>query len=317
MLTRTLPGTDLALSVIGLGTWALGGKYWGDDVTDARSRTAIEAALEAGVTWFDTAPIYGDGHAEELLVEVLGPRRHDVILATKVGVDTSTGHARSVLTPELLARDLHATLRRLRTDCLDLVQVHWPCEENTPLEVTYGALARLREEGLFRHLGVCNYRGDAVEEIARITPIVSLQTGYSLLRREVEQGTVAACARAGVGILAYEPLMRGLLTHKFGRAPTFPSSDMRSFDERFQGHRFAHAQRLASDLAALGARVGATAAQIAIGWVAARPGVTAVAVGAKDAEQVRENVGAARLVGHAKLWDVTSRLAAVHGGIPR
>lgn len=317
MRTRRLPGTDLDLSIVGFGGWAIGGDYWGDDVTDARSRDAIAAALDVGINWFDTAPIYGHGHSERVLIEALGSRRHDVVVATKVGVDVQGDHAQSRLTPEHLRADLDATLQRLGTDCVDLLQVHWPCEFGTPLEESFGALARLREEGRFRHLGVCNYNAAALERIAAITPVVSLQTGYSLLRREAEHGLVETAARLGVGVLAYEPLARGLLSGKFAQMPDFPETDMRSRDDRFRGGRFFHAQRLVADLSKVARKIGVPTAALAIGWVASRPGVTAVLAGAKGPEQVRQNAQAARLVDQAKVWAVVDRIAALHGGTPR
>lgn len=317
MRYRRLPGTQLDLSIVGFGGWAIGGDYWGDDVSDARSAAAIHKALDLGVNWFDTAPIYGRGHSEEVLVAALGPRVREVTIATKVGVKFIGDHAQSVLTAENVRADLEATLRRLRTERIDLLQVHWPCELGTPLEETFGALARLREQGKLRYLGVCNYNAKALDLIAAITPIVSLQTGYSLLRREHENGTQQACARLGLGVLAYEPLCRGLLTGKHRLPPTFPETDMRSRDERFQGGRFFHAQRLAQDLAKVAQKLGVPTAAVAIGWVASRPGITSVIVGAKGPEQVEQNVLAAELVDRTKVWEIIDRVAATHGGTPR
>ncbi|HMV70444.1 MAG TPA: aldo/keto reductase [Myxococcota bacterium] len=317
MKRRRLPGTDLDLSIVGFGCWAIGGDHWGDDVSEARSAAAIHRALDLGVNWFDTAPIYGWGRSEEVLARALGPRVRDVVVATKVGVQRLGDHARSVLTPAHLRADLDATLRRLRVERIDLLQVHWPCEDGTPLEETFGALDELRRAGKLRHLGVCNYNAAALDLITKITPIVSLQTGYSLLRREHEQGTQQACARLGLGVLAYEPLCRGLLTGKHRAPPTFPETDMRSRDDRFRGARFFHAQRLAQDLARVAQKVGVPPAAVAIGWVASRPGVTAVIAGAKGPEQVEQNVQAAEIVDRARVWEVVDRLAATHGGTPR
>lgn len=317
MRTRRLPGTDLDLSVVGFGCWAIGKTWWGDDVDDDTSVAAIHRALDLGVTWFDTAPIYGWGHADEVLARGLGDRKRDVVIATKVGVAKLGEHAQSLLTPENLRADLDASLRRLRVDCIDLLQVHWPCESGTPLDVTFRALDDLRRQGKFRHLGVCNYNAAALPQIAAITPIVSLQMGYSLLRREFESAERAVCEQLGLGMLAYEPLCRGLLTGKFTHAPTFPDTDLRARDDRFKGNRFLHAQRLAADLGKVAAKVGVPTSAIAIGWVAAQPGVTAVIAGAKRPEQVEQNVRAAEIVDKAKVWEIVNRIAAVHGGTPR
>jgi aryl-alcohol dehydrogenase-like predicted oxidoreductase len=317
MKYRTLPGTDLQLSVVGFGGWAIGRDYWGDDVHDDRSIAAIRRAVDLGVTWFDTAPIYGKGHSEEVLVRALGPKPKGLTIATKVGVEFIGNHAQSKLTPENIARDLEATLRRLQTDTIDLLQVHWPCEFGTPLEVTFEALGRLQRQGKFRYLGVCNYNARALIQIAAITPIHSLQMGYSLLRREFEQGQQQAVAALGLGALAYEPLGRGILTGKYMTPPTFPETDMRRRDERFQGGRFFKTQRLAQDLAKVAAKVGVPPAALAIGWVASRPGITSVIAGAKGPEQIEQNVRAAEIVDRAKVWQIVDQLAAAHGGNPR
>jgi aryl-alcohol dehydrogenase-like predicted oxidoreductase len=317
MKYRPLPGTDLKLSVIGFGGWAIGGDYWGDDVDDATSIAAIRKAVELGINWFDTAPIYGRGHSEEILVRALGPRPADLLIATKVGVAILGDHAQSKLTPEHLRADLDATLRRLKTDCIDLLQVHWPCEFDTPLERSFRTLDQLRQEGKFRHLGVCNYNAAALRQIAAITPIVSLQTGYSLLRREYEAQLQATTTELGIGTLAYEPLCRGLLSGKFVTPPNFPDTDMRSRDDRFKGGRFFHAQRLANDLAKVARKLDVPTAAVAIAWVANQKGITSVIAGAKTPEQVAQNVLAARLVDNEKLTAVVSRIAEVHGGTPR
>lgn len=318
MKTRRLPHTDLDLSIVGFGCWAVGKTWWGDDVEDATSVQAIRRALDLGVNWFDTAPIYGWGHADEVLVAGLGDRKRDVVIATKVGPTRGAdGHAHSILTPENLRADVEASLARLGVETIDLLQVHAPCEAGTPLDVTYGALDELRREGKLRHLGVCNYDAASVERIAAITPIVSLQMGYSLVRRELEHGERQACERLGIGMLAYEPLCRGLLTGKYARLPTFPDTDLRSRDDRFKAHRFLHVQGFANDLAKVAAKVGVPTAAIAIGWVASRPGVTAVIAGAKRPQQVEENVRAAEIVDRAKVWAVVDEIAARHGGVPR
>jgi aryl-alcohol dehydrogenase-like predicted oxidoreductase len=317
MRTRRLPGTDLDLSVVGFGAWAIGERWWGDDVTEARSIAAVHAALDVGITWFDTAPVYGWGRSEEVLRKALGPRRKDVIVATKVGVAEIGGHAQSTLTADFVRRDLEATLARLGVDTIDLLQVHWPCELGTPLEETFGALDTLRREGKLRYLGVCNYGAADLDRIAAITPIVSLQTGYSLVRRELEGELLDTATRLGLGVLAYEPLCRGLLTGKFTHEPTFPDTDLRARDDRFKGARFRHVQRLADDLAKVARKVGMPPAAVAIGWVARQPGITAVLAGAKGPEQVHQNARATELLDHAKLWDVVGRIAALHGGTPR
>lgn len=313
MKRRRIPGTDLELSVVGFGCWAIGGKWWGDDVRDEVSIRAIHAALDAGIDWFDTAPLYGHGHADEVLVRALGPRLRDVVIATKVGArwDGEGEHARSDLSPEHVRSDVEASLRRLGVERLDLVQVHWPCESATPLEDTLGALEALRREGKVRHYGLCNYGAPELEQALAVAPegggIRSLQTAYSMLRREFEGPLRTVCApdpaSPRLGVLAYEPLCRGLLTGKFQTTPRFPDTDLRARDDRFSGVRFGRAVAFVNVLAQVADKVGVPTAALAIGWVASRPGVTAVIAGAKTPEQVRENVRAAELVDRRVLWE--------------
>lgn len=326
MKRRTIPGTDLELSVVGFGCWAIGGKWWGDDVRDDVSTSAIHAALDHGINWFDTAPLYGHGHADEVLVRALGPRLRDdaIVIATKVGArwDGEGAHARSDLSPEHVRDDVEASLRRLGVERLDLVQVHWPCENATPLEDTLGALEDLRREGKVRHYGLCNYDPPQLEHALSLAGeeggIRTLQTAYSLLRREFEGGLRSVCAPDAssprLGVLAYEPLCRGLLSGKFRTSPRFPDTDMRARDDRFSGLRFGRAAAFVHVLSQVAAKVGVPTSALAIGWVAARPGVTAVIAGAKTPEQVQENVRAAEIVDHSALWNALQPIADRHRG---
>lgn len=326
MRTRLLPGTDLHLSVVGMGCWTIGGRYWGP-TDDADSVAAVRTAVEHGVNWFDTAPLYGDRHADTLLARALGTRIHDLIIATKVGVRLDgigpqghDGHAHSDLRPAHLRADAEESLRRLK-EPLDLLQVHWPCEWGTPLEDSIAALENLRDRGWIRHWGLCNYPGPDVARARRLGRIASLQTPYSLLRREFEGELRAACGPdaqgRSLGVLAYEALCRGLLSGKYRAPPTWGEDDMRSWDERFQGAAFLHANGIAQDLVAIGRKLGVPASAVALGWVASRPGVTAVIAGARTAAQVKENVRAAALLDHPRVWEVVDKAVSRHGPPPR
>ena len=233
---RRIPGTELEVSAVGLGCWALGGEHWGDDVDPEEGKAAVRAALEAGVTLFDTAPLYGAGRADRLLREALGPHLREVVVATKVGARMEGAHAISDLSPAHVRADVEASLRRLGVERLDLLQAHWPCERGTPLADTMEALVRLREEGKVRHLGLCNHGPEAIEAWADALAVA--QTPLSLIRREGLSDVVPAARRGGVGVLAYEPLARGLLSGKFRALPRFPESDMRRRDPRFWASRF-------------------------------------------------------------------------------
>jgi aryl-alcohol dehydrogenase-like predicted oxidoreductase len=312
MLYRTLPRTDLQLSAIGFGCWAIGGKWWGDDVDDTSSIAAIRTALEHGINWFDTAPLYGHGHADEILVEALGSKRHDVTIATKVGVrwsEQNNNHAFSDLSPDHIVADCEASLRRLRLDTIPLLQVHWPCECDTPFEATLEALLALRDGGKIRHFGLCNYASRPVEQALAYAPeLASLQTPYSMLRREFEFALRDVVARPDqteqrLGVLAYETLCRGMLTGKFVGVPRFPSTDLRHIDDRFREPLWSRSQPLIAALRLVGDKLGVPPAALAIGWVLRQPGVSVAIVGAKHPQQVVDNVRALELLGRRKVWD--------------
>lgn len=325
MEQRLLPGTDLSLSVLGLGCWAMGGLWWGDDVRDADSAAAVHAALDAGINWFDTAPLYGHGHADDVLVKALGPRLRDVIIATKVGVrwDGEGAHARSDLTAAHMEADVDASLRRLGLERLDLLQIHWPCESDTPLEETFAALQRLQAAGKVRWFGVCNYSADGLRAIRQLAPIASLQTPYSMLRREAEAELLPLVSQWGeqgqtlapsLGVLAYEPLCRGLLTGKFSATVRFSDSDLRARDDRFTGNRFLRALTVVSRLQLLAKRVGVPVSALALGWVVRQPGVTAAIAGAKRPTQVVDNARLIEVLHRDELWPEVGRIVASFRG---
>jgi aryl-alcohol dehydrogenase-like predicted oxidoreductase len=316
MKYRKLLGTDLKLSVVGMGCWAIGKKYWGDDVRDSVSIKAIQTALDVGINWFDTAPLYGDGHSDAILIRALQGTSTPHYIATKVGIlnPGPTNHAESKLDPKHIRADLEASLKRLNREHIDLLQVHWPCQYDTPYEDTFGELTKLQQEGKIRHIGVCNYNAGDLPYIMKHARLASLQTPYSLLRREFEQSLQPMCKGLGIGVLAYEPLCRGLLSGKYTDLPRFPDSDMRSRDDRFTGGRFSHGQRFSRDIARVGSKVGLPAAAVAIGWVCAQPGITAAIAGAKTPEQVKQNALAHKVIGQTRLLDILGRIASLHGG---
>jgi aryl-alcohol dehydrogenase-like predicted oxidoreductase len=309
MLYRTLPRTDLQLSAIGFGCWAIGGKWWGNDVDDATSVAAIRAALEHGINWFDTAPLYGHGHADEVLVRALGSKRHDVIIATKVGVRWSDNdHAFSDLSPDHIVADCEASLRRLRLDTIPLLQVHWPCECDTPLEATLEALLALRDGGKLRYFGLCNYASRPIEQALAYAPeLASLQTPYSMLRREFEfalRDTVRGpSGEQRLGVLAYETLCRGMLSGKFSGPPHFPSTDLRHADDRYREPLWSRAQPLIGALRFIGEKLEVPPAALAIAWVLRQPGVSVAIVGAKRPEQIADHVRALELLPRRKVWE--------------
>lgn len=307
MRFRKVPGMDVELSVVGFGCWAVGGKWWGDDVRDDASIDALRRAVELGVNWFDTAPLYGHGHADEVLVRALGPRLRELFVATKVGVrwDNEGVHATSDLSPQHVVEDCDNSLRRLGVERIDLLQVHWPCEQGTPLNDTLDALVKLQKAGKIRAFGLCNYDAPSLASAVAHAPVATLQTPYSMIRREFEHGLRQVVEKTpGLAVLAYEPLARGLLTGKFRTPPTFPDSDLRARDDRFKGRSFLQLGAFAQTIATAAKKVNLPASALAAGWVLSRPGVTAAIVGAKTREQVEQNVKAALVADRADFWRV-------------
>ena len=316
MEKRNIPGTDLDASIGGMGCWAMGGKYWGTDITDADSEAAVQEALAVGINFFATAPLYGEGPADEVLTRALGSRRHDVILATKVGVRAhgSTGHAESDLSPEHVREDTEASLRRLQIDTIPLLQIHWPCQLGTPIEATMEALMTLREEGKVRHIAACNYNADGLRELKQHGPIATMQTPVSMLRSRLDQPLLEACdqpdAREGAatGIIGYEPLCRGLLTGKHRTLKTFSPEDVRAKDDWFKPPRFFRVQELLAMLDRVQAKVNIPLAPLAIAWTAGQPGVVCTIAGAKRPAQIQENARAVEVLANPRLASVLDAL---------
>jgi len=312
MKKKRLTGTSLDWSRIGLGCWAMGGEYWGA-VKDGDSLATMERAVAHGINWFDTAPLYGKGRSDKLVGQFA--RKNAISIATKVGIRWDQQHARSDLSSTHLRNDVPRILKRLQVEHIDLLQVHWPCQSGTSLKETFETLAELREDGYFSHLGVCNYDAAALSRIQKITPIITHQSPYSMVRRAFESTLAPSNAQLGIKSIAYEPLCRGLLTGKYTTRPRFPREDLRHTDERFQGLAFSHIQRILSDLSQVADKVNVPLAALSLGWVLQRSDF--VLVGAKTPKQLDENVNANSLIDHKKLWTIVDKILAIHGGVPR
>lgn len=293
METRTLGSSDLTVSVVGFGCWAIGGTDWGP-VDDRDSVQAIHAALDAGVTLFDTADFYGFGHAEEVLAEALAGRKDKVVVATKGGLrwDAGGANVRRDGSPAHLTAAVEASLRRLKTDCIDLYQVHWP-DEAVPVAESVGQLQRLREAGKLRHVGVSNFDAAQLAAALGTGPVVSLQMPLSLLDRRAEAAQLPFCQTHGLGVLAYSPLAMGLLTGKYVAEEVFSESDVRGWFPMFRGETFRAHLRTIEQLGPIASGEGKSLGQLAARWVIEHAGVTAALIGARSAEQVAQNVGAA------------------------
>ncbi|MBM4027385.1 MAG: aldo/keto reductase [Planctomycetes bacterium] len=297
MQTRQLGSTDLVLTTVGLGTWAMGGPWeygWGPQ-DDGEAVAAILAALEAGINWIDTAPAYGLGHSEELVGQALRQTRHRPIIATKCGILWNERKEKVVhLKRDSIRRECHASLQRLGVERIDLYQMHWP-DPPQDIEEAWEEMARLADEGKVRYLGACNFTVEQIERVGRIYPVASLQPPYSMLRRDVEKELLGYCAAHTIGVVAYSPMQRGLLTGKFSHArlAALAPDDHRLRAPEFQEPAFSAALELVEGLKKTAERHGRTVAQLAVSWVLRRPEVTAAIVGARRPSQIAETVGAA------------------------
>jgi aryl-alcohol dehydrogenase-like predicted oxidoreductase len=295
MERRRLGGTDLELSVIGLGTWVFGGRWGGAD--DADSEAACHAAIDAGINWIDTADIYGQGRAERIVGTVVRERRDEVIVATKGGVAWEAGPPLRIwreASADYLRMACDRSLTALGLDHIDLYQAHWPVG-GVGAEETIGALVELREAGKVRAIGVSNYHLPDLEATEAVAAIDSFQPGYHMMRREIEEGELAWCAAHDVGVIAYGPLAHGLLTGKMTRETTFPENDWRATSELFADDAFPDRIDAVAELEALARESGRAGgvAELAVAWVLRRPEVTSAIVGARSAEQARANAALA------------------------
>jgi aryl-alcohol dehydrogenase-like predicted oxidoreductase len=299
METKRLGKSDLEITPIGFGSWAIGGSGWEfawGEQDDKASIAAIRRALELGINWIDTAAVYGVGHSEGVVARALqgwsGPRPY---VFTKCGLRwDEQGYVHRDLQAVSIRRECEDSLRRLNVDVIDLYQIHWPTED---FEEGWSEMARLQKEGKVRWIGVSNF--DAVElrranEIARVT---SLQPPYSLIRREIESEVLPYCRSNNIGVIVYSPMASGLLTGAMTRQriAKLPASDWRSRDEEFTEPRLSKNLALVDRLREVGQKYGRPPGQIAAAWVLRNPAVTGAIVGARNAEQVERNVGAADL----------------------
>ncbi len=284
--------SDLWLTEIGLGCWIMGKSGW-TNVRDEESIDAIHTAIELGINWLDTAEGYGEGHSEEIIGQALQDHnREELIIATKV----SPQHLSREKLPEALA----GSLRRLRTDYIDLYQVHWPNpyyeyakdHPEVPLEETMETLLTEQQKGNIRHIGVSNFTVEQMSRALAVGRFDSLQPPYSLFFRHIEKSIVPFCIENDIGIVAYSPLAQGLLTGKFNSDNRPGPEDNRSRSKLFQSPTFEAALEAVTTVREIGKRYGRTSAQTAIRWVVQQPGITAAIVGGRNPQQVRENVGA-------------------------
>ena len=301
MKTRRLGTSDLAITPLGFGAWAIGGGDWAfawGHQDDNESIAAIREALDLGINWIDTAPVYGLGHSEEVVARALAGVRDRPYIFTKCGrIWNERREIGKRLTARSIREECEASLSRLRIERIDLYQIHWP-EPDEEVEEGWTELARLKDEGKVRWIGVSNFSVPQLERALRIAPVTSLQPPYSMLRREIETGILPFCQAHGIGVLAYSPMASGLLTGTWTkeRHARLPEDDWRKHkNPLFQEPGFTRHLRLADRLRELATPRGTTPGAVALTWVLANPAVTAAIVGARRPGQLRELVAAADL----------------------
>lgn len=294
MQTRKLGYTDLYLTTIGFGAWAIGGGdwEWGWGPQDDRdSIAAIHKALDLGINWIDTAAVYGLGHSEEIVGRAIRGRRDQVIIATKCGLVWEPGARRATnrLKAWSVRQEAENSLRRLGVDVIDLYQIHWPVPD-ADIEEAWAEIARLIEEGKVRYGGVSNFSVSQLKRVQAIHPVASLQPPYSLLDREVEKELLAYCAANNIGVVAYSPMASGLLTGKYTREriAAMPPEDWRHRSRHFREPELSANLALIEKLKVIAERHGRPLGQIAVAWVLRRPEVTSAIVGARNPAQIAE-----------------------------
>jgi aryl-alcohol dehydrogenase-like predicted oxidoreductase len=296
--TRQLGNSDLYITPIGFGAWAIGGSGWEfawGVQDDHDSVAAIREALDSGINWIDTAAVYGLGHSEEVVARALEGMGNRPYVFTKCSMvwdeQRKIGHS---LKAQSIRRECEASLRRLRVDALDLYQVHWPMPDEE-IEEGWATMAKLKAEGKVRNIGVSNFDVGQMQRAHAIAPITSLQPRYSLIHREVESEILPFAERENIGVIAYSPMASGLLTgamtkQRIGR---LPADDWRRSNADFQEPLLSRNLRLVRLLRAIGNHHGRSPGEVAVAWVLHNPAVTGAIVGARRPGQVKGIVGAA------------------------
>lgn len=316
MEKRRLGNSDLDLTVVGFGAWAIGGPWshgWGE-TDDSESIRAIQRAIDLGVNWIDTAHVYGIGHSERVVAQAVKGRRDKVLIATKCGlVDDGKGGIMPCLKRDSVRRELEGSLRRLEVDVIDLYQVHWPKPEED-IEEAWEEITKAKEEGLIRWAGVSNFNVEQMERAGRIAPVTSLQPPYSMLRPAIEAEVLPYCQEKGIGVVSYSPMLSGILTGKMTREGTANLQEgdwRRNSPEWREPHLSINIEFVEETLRPIAEKHGVAPGQIAVAWVLKNPAITSAIVGARRAAQVEETVKA------ASVSLIDEDLAAIKTGVEK
>ena len=303
--TRRLGTTDLQITTVGFGSWATGGGGWAAGwgaQDDADSLAAMQHALASGVNWIDTAPVYGLGHAEEVVGRLLRglPPADRPFVFTKCGLiwnpDDRMEPARRISRPETIRQECEASLRRLGVEAIDLYQIHWPDADGV-VEDAWAEMLRLAEEGKIRHAALSNFDKPLLERCERVGHVASLQPPFSMIKRGAAAAEIPWCEAHGTGVIVYSPMQAGILTDRFSveRVAAMDPEDWRRGNANFQSPRLERNIALRDALKPIAARHATTVSAVAVAWTLAWPGVTGAIVGARNAAQVDGWIGAADL----------------------
>lgn len=304
MELRKLGNSSVKVTPIAFGAWAIGGWLWGG-AEEQDSLRAIRASYDLGITSIDTAPVYGFGRSEELVGQAMaGVPRDKYQILTKYGMNWETHEGEYFFDTfdrndkpvrmhkfsgkKRVKKECEESLRRLRTDYIDLYQIHWP-DNTTPISETMEAVADLIKEGKVRAAGVCNYSAAQVEEALKTLNIVSNQIPYSMVQREIEKEEIPQALKRGLGILPYSPLQRGILTGKIKPDHQFKHGDTRSMAIHYEPENIRRINMMLDEIKPIADAHGATLSQLVINWTVNRPAVACVLVGARDEKQVKDN----------------------------
>jgi aryl-alcohol dehydrogenase-like predicted oxidoreductase len=284
--------TDLEVSVLVLGTWVTGGWAWGGS-EDRESLRAVLRALELGINFIDTAPVYGFGKSERIVGQAIKEwgGRESVVIATKCCLEWDEKESiKRNASPARIQQEIDLSLERLGLDYVDLYQIHWP-DLKTPFETSMETMLRLQEAGKIRYIGVSNFNREQIMACQRVSKVYSLQPPYNLFEREAEKELLPFCQTNAIATMAYGGLCRGLLSGKFSGNETFPKGDLRRADPKYKPDRFMQYVKAVDELKKLAGKYQKSMAQFALRWVLQQPGITTVLAGARTAAQVEDNVG--------------------------
>jgi aryl-alcohol dehydrogenase-like predicted oxidoreductase len=305
MRTRKLGYSDLELTTVGFGTWAIGGNWqwgWGPQ-DDSESIAAIQRGIDLGLNWIDTAAAYGVGHSEVIVGKAIAGRRDKVIVATKCGLVWNQGSSNvfNRLKADSVRQECEDSLRRMNLDVIDLYQIHWP-DPDEDIEEAWGTIADLIQEGKIRYAGVSNHSVEQMKRLQAIHPIASLQPPYSMLERAVEEELLPFCAENEIGVVCYSPMQTGLLTGKYTKemVANLDDSDWRKTrSPHFQEPALGATLDMVEDLRPIAQDSGLTVAQLAIAWVLRRTEVTSAIAGSRRPSHIEDTVQAGE-------WDLDS-----------